>query len=67
MKKPNLRPYDRVELLQKADAETYFAQQYFTKKPDRSKSVSSIKKLDSFADLHEDDAFLAEVHPKYVI
>ncbi len=67
MKKPNLRPYDRVELLQKADAETYFAQNYFTKKPNRQKSDSLAKKLDSFADLHEDEAFLAEVHPKYVI
>lgn len=67
MKKPNLRPYDRVELLQKADAETYFAQNYFTKKPNRQMSDSLAKKLDSFADLHEDEAFLAEVHPKYVI
>lgn len=67
MKKPNLRPYDKAELLLKVDAESYFAKNYFTKKPNRNNTSIAEKKLDSFADLHEDDAFLAEVHPKYVI
>lgn len=67
MKKPNLRPYDKAELLLKADAEAYYAKNYFTKSPKSKGAEKKPHALESFADLHEDDAFLALVHPKYVI
>jgi len=66
MKKPNLKAFDRDELLAKADSETYLAKTYFKKR--RTAPVSEAEtRLLNFCDLHEDELFLAGKHPKYVI